>query len=525
MSTRVVSHNNISPPIHRLPPELLMPIFYDAQRRLRDIRFAHVCRYWRAVLLAMPEFWVSTLTHLKISSRGVAHELLTHGLSLSAPHPIKVRVVFTGQFEYELLAPHAPRIVKLSARMEDPAAVRAFEELLQNGLPRLETLRYECPLVFERTRPRKPVARLLTAFSLPALRRLEILGALPLSMCITDTLEHLVLYGRPHSITHFRYALARCRSLQSLTLRAYNMEVPWTLPYHSVIMPINLDEPPPTYDLPRLRRVSVDFMALDMLNTLTGPRLNMSRPESLHLSCSALLAFIPDILDSPSILMLLPELTRLYLGRSHRARRVDLLGYSDTSQERLHISLWRNWTEGDALARLLDGFRGSGVTALAVDLPRLSPMIEQSAWGRPWAGADTTYNVHAHALTRTLRRMELFGGMPASAKVRFARWFVRAGGEDRLPPSVLTLCWVLDVARGQVREQMAREELQMLRKLVEEFHIEGCRLGRLELYGTLQSEIISTRVEEVSTNVQRCTEIAGAFVPRFQELVDVVVLV
>lgn len=501
-----------------------MPIFYDAQRRLRDIRFAHVCRYWRAVLLAMPEFWVSTLTHLKILSRGVAHELLTHCLSLSSPHPIKVRVEFTGQSEYELLAPHAPRIVKLSVRLDDHDAVRAFEELLTNGLPHLENLRYECPLVLGRLQPWKPVARLLSDFSLPALRRLEIHGAFPLFMCVKDTLEHLVLYGRPHSITHFRYALARCRSLQSLTLRAYEMDAPWSSPYHSVIMPINPDELPPTYDVPHLRRVSVDFMAIDILDTLTG-QLNMPQPESPHLSYSTIIGFIPDILESVSVLMLLPTLTRLYLGRSHRARRVDLLGYSDTHRERLHISLWRDWAEGDALVRLLDGFRASKVTALAVDLPRLSSVLEQSAWGQPWASEDTIYDVCAHALTRTLRQMELLGGMPASAKVRFARWFVRAGGEDRLPPSVLTLCWMLDVARGQAREQMAREELEMLRKLLEEFHTEGCRLGRLELYGTLQSEIISTRVEEVSTNVQRCTEVAGAFVPHFEKLVDVVTLV
>lgn len=162
-----------------------MPILYDAQRRLRDIRFAHVCRYWRAVILAMPEFWASTLKHLKISSRGVAHELLTHCLSLSSPHPIKARVIFTGQFEYELLAPHASRIVKLSARLEDAAAVRGFEELLRGGLPRLASLRFESPILLDDTRDRRAIARLLSDFSLPSLRRLEIPGDLPFRMCVT----------------------------------------------------------------------------------------------------------------------------------------------------------------------------------------------------------------------------------------------------------------------------------------------------------------------------------------------------
>lgn len=528
MSSSLAVSHKASAPIHQLPPELLRPIFYDAQRRLRDIRFAHVCRYWRAVLLAMPEFWVSTLKYLKISSSGVPqHELLTHCLSLSSPLPVKLQVVFTGQFEYDLLAPYASRIEKLSVRWENAAAVRAFEELLIGGLPSLTSLRYDSsPLAIHRDDPRD--IRALSDFSLPSLRRLQIPGALPLQMCVTDTLEHLVVYGQPHALQHSRYALGRCRSLRSLTLKAHSLQHPEPI---YVMLPTDPNERPPSDDIPRLRHASVDLYGLNMMETLTQ-QLNMPPPECLHLCFSAACADFPDVLEIAAQLVPFPALTRLYLGRAHRAPRVQLLGYADGYRERLNITLGIDWVDNDAgsISHLLTVFTASEVTALAVNLPCLSPPLEESTWGQPGPWPKTglrSYYYDTLAPPCALRRMELLGDMPGAAKVRFrvARWFVRAEGEDGLPSRSLTLCWVLDVARGWRYEQRAGEELVMLGKLLEELDAAGCRLGRLELYGTLQCEIIATRAEEVSTNARRCAEVAGFFLPRSQELVDVVVLV
>lgn len=199
------------------------------------------------------------------------------------------------------------------------------------------------------------------------------------------------------------------------------------------------------------------------------------------------------------------------------------LDNADGYRERLNITLWDDWAEDlgseDAIFHLLRGFTASEVATLAVD----SAGLENSTWGEPET-CTSYYGAYTLAPPRSLRRMELLGAMPAAAKVRFARWFVRAEGEDKVLSRSLTLCWVLDVARGWRYEQRAGEVLGMLRKLLEELDVAGCRSGWLELYGTLQCEIVSTRAEEVSTNAQRCAELVGFFFPRFQELVDVVVL-
>lgn len=146
-------------------------------------------------------------------------------------------------------------------------------------------------------------------------------------MCVTDTLEHLVMYGKPINMQDFQRALGRCRSLQSLTLRADNPKR--REPTYVVSMPTDPNEleRPPKDDITHLRRASVDFHGFFMLKTL--PELfNMPPPECLHLCCSAVDTSISFVLETIAALLLpFPAFTRLYLGRAaHRARRVQLLG-------------------------------------------------------------------------------------------------------------------------------------------------------------------------------------------------------
>ncbi|OJT02009.1 hypothetical protein TRAPUB_7543 [Trametes pubescens] len=514
--------------IHRLPPELLMPILCDARQRLQDIRFAHVCRHWRTLLLATPEYWVSTLESLKIAPYTPVG-LVMHCLTLSSPRPIKVQVIFMGQTERQLLAPHASRIAQLSILgFMGEAAVQAFEGLLKDSLPVLTNLRYDCDIPFLGSA--RTAVHPLSDFPLPSLRHLEIPSSFPLHMCATPALTHLVVNvdGPLRDSHRFREALSRCRSLQTLAFRPDD-------PKRPISAPVALSEHPPQDKMPRLRRISFAGTAGYMTDILA--HLNMPPPDSLHLRATLPRVDIRAVLASPTVAAwnIVPTLTRLYIGRTYHTGRIHVLGYAHVhktgvphrKRERLDIALWSNWAEDNALVEVLRAFTvpESEVVALAVALPRLPPSLERSAWGRPWAGSTGDTGSGTFELPCALRRLELLGGMSDSAKVRLARGFVRAsGGVDRPPSRELTLCWVLDVARGFACEERAGDELRRLGKLLEEFDSEGCQLGRLELYGMLQSWVIATRVGEVSTNAQRCAEVAGSLLPHFEELVDVVVL-
>lgn len=527
MSSRAATHN-ASSPIYRVPSELLRPILCDAQQRLQDIRFAHVCRHWRALLLATPEFWVSTLESLKIAPYTPVG-LVMHCLNLSSPRPIKLQVIFMGQTERKLLAPHALRIVQLSILgFMGEAAVQAFEGLLNDGLPSLANIRYDCdPPFLDATRT---VVHPLSDFLLPALRHLEIPSSFPLHHCATSSLKHLIVNveGPLRDSHRFRDALSHCRSLQTLAFRPEN-------PKRPISAPIGLNERPSQDKMPCLYRISVAGSAGYMTDMLA--HLNMPPPDSLHLRATLPRVDMRAVLASPTVAAwnIVPTLTRLYVGRTYHTGRIHVIGYAHArgtadkhqERERLDIALWSNWAEDDALVDVLRAFTApeSEIAALAVGLPRLPPSLERSVWGRPWAGSTGDAGPGMFELPRALRRLELLAGMSDSVKVRFARGFVRASdGVDRPPSRELTLCWVLDVARGFASEERAANELGRLGRLLEEFDSEGCRLGRLELYGTFQSWVIATRVGEVSTNAQRCAEVAGPFLSRFEELVDTVVL-
>ncbi|KAL1947157.1 hypothetical protein VTO73DRAFT_14118 [Trametes versicolor] len=530
MSSRAAAHN-ASSLIHRLPSELLGPILCDAQECLQDIYFAHVCRHWRLLLLATPEYWVSTLETLQIAPYTPVG-LVTHCLNLSSPRPIKLQVIFMGQTQCRLLAPHASRIVQLSILgFVGEAAVQAFEGLLNDGLQALSDIRYDCDVPF--LAATRTVVHPLSDFPLPALRHLEILSSFPLHMCATSTLKHLIVNveGPVRDAYRFRDTLSHCRSLKTLAFRPDDPKEPMSAP-------TGLNERPPQDKMPRLHRLSVAGSAGYMTDMLA--HLNMPPPDSLHLRATLPRVDLRAVLVSPTVAAwnIVPALTRLYVGRTFHTGRIHIIGYAHApktadkhrgrERERLDIALWSNWAEDDALVQVLRAFTGpeSEVAALAVALPRLPPSLERSAWGRPWAGSTGDAGPGTFELPRALRRLELLGGMPDSVKVRFARGFVRASNAvDRPPSRELTLCWVLDVARGFASEERAANELGRLGRLLEEFDGEGCRLGRLELYGTLQSWVIATRVGEVSTNARRCAEVAGPFLSRFEELVDTVVLV
>ncbi|EIW60999.1 uncharacterized protein TRAVEDRAFT_46226 [Trametes versicolor FP-101664 SS1] len=515
MSLQAAAHN-AGLPINCLPPELLMIILYDARRCLEDIRLAHVCHQWRTLLLAMPEFWASMFKHLQVSFYLGDGERVRYFLGLSSPHTLKMDV-YMGQFAVELLAPHASRIVQLSVRLISADSIHYFDTVLSAGLPNLTKFRYHSEsIIYGAWRPSRP----FTDCSLPALRQVHIPAIFPLANWVTPTVEEITLQGYSSDMRDLIKALELYPSVKSLTFLPDTHTSQHIPPFAPVA---GYTERPLGGELRSLHRLYLAGSVPSIIDLLA--QLNVPPSVHLQLRCDD----VGAVIAAPGTVLsrhIFPALARLYLGRTHRSGVVRLLGYArsdgqDEFTERLNVAIPRDWTAENALAELLRPFAASGATALAIDLPRLPPLLEASVWGQPsGVGADSD---NVFLLPRALNRMELLGGTPGAVKVRFARGFIR--NTSLGASAALTLCWVLDVARERALEERAREELERLQQLLEEIDAVGRRLGRLELYGTLQSWVVATRASEVSTYARRCTEVAGSFLPRFEELVDTVVLV
>ncbi|RPD55699.1 hypothetical protein L227DRAFT_478105, partial [Lentinus tigrinus ALCF2SS1-6] len=61
LALALLAIHNLAAPIHCLPNELLSLIFAHAWHNWKSYSLAHVCRHWRRVLLATPEFWVDAI--------------------------------------------------------------------------------------------------------------------------------------------------------------------------------------------------------------------------------------------------------------------------------------------------------------------------------------------------------------------------------------------------------------------------------------------------------------------------------
>ncbi|KAI0628825.1 hypothetical protein C8Q77DRAFT_341697 [Trametes polyzona] len=569
----IAAHNN-GAPIHRLPPELLMAILYHSRRSLKDIRLAHVCRHWRALVCAMPEFWASMLRHLDLTcceaeaGQGLPEGLSQHCLALSAPRPIKLWVLIQGERERELLAPHSARIVQLSVRLMRLGGSQALGRLLQAGLPNLQVLRID-HYIYAAHDLLEPLPALYTC-PLPSLRELFVPQTLiGMSHLIAPSVEHLVYHGTMRQAHEFAQALNNgelCARLHTLTFDIPKPDLFSRIMLVALSSTLAQNGRLRTPGLRRLilRGASYPSEVVDILSRFGGG-LDHAPHITLNFNVNAI--DLQSVFEAPTLLgrVILPAITRLYLGRtSARAGRshIALRGYSGSSLaptstssggghtvaeqsaeiERLEIAMWREEAmTRPALSRLLGPFSdtraASGVATLTVDLPRLPLPLARTEWGQPWAVGAVRRSEHQSQRETTgaswlvppprgLHRLELLAGTSEEAKMRFVRWVVY-GSVGRVgwpPPSALTICWVLDVGSKRGYEERARKEVAALERLVQEFDQVGWRLGRLEIYGTLQVRNIFTRLGDEPMDRQRCLQIVGPHLSRLRALVDEVVV-
>ncbi|RPD55705.1 hypothetical protein L226DRAFT_516291, partial [Lentinus tigrinus ALCF2SS1-7] len=136
---------NTVAPIHCLPNEVLSRVIAHSWHDRNSLRLAHVCRRWRSVVLATPEFWVNAARRdtLTISARRPRdlRGYIAALLERSGNHAIEPSFDTFDSTLHGSLGPHLWRIRSLTVRgfhtVED---VAGLFRLLRNGMPALETL-------------------------------------------------------------------------------------------------------------------------------------------------------------------------------------------------------------------------------------------------------------------------------------------------------------------------------------------------------------------------------------------------
>ncbi|KAH9890475.1 hypothetical protein C8Q73DRAFT_704480 [Cubamyces lactineus] len=513
------SSHNAALPVNSLPTEMLMTIFYHARRILLDIRFSHVCRRWREVIFAMPEFWLSTLRvlptrHLSPYQGNIQHAeppsngcdpLLEQILSFSAPLMIHARLTRVCDIERRAYGPHIDRIAEMTVEYNDQESTPVFMKMVRQGLPNLKTLHY-FPMSWPwggRPLPLDTWPAGTDAF-FPNLHRLDTAPSLlnRLSPSLMQSLQHLTLRGCiiGNHTCDLAAELKRCPSLISLTLQR---AVP-----DSWVRTRGVEA---RLQLLHLQRLSIE----DDRSQIRGVLHRAVLSPAVHLTLD-IGAYREDdlmpVFSGSTILRshILPSLSRLYLGYVHAKGRIRMLGFTQNGQEQLDVARWYDFAA--VLAHIAQPFADSGATVLAIHLPHLPITLERASWDQ-----DGSVPCPIH-----LCRLELLGGTPLKLKQRFTRWFLRSCGRDGRPTSdERTLCWVFNVERG--REQQSREDLWGLEAVLAEHPDQ--KLGTLELYGTTLSGQIFTNVSRVATNPVRCAEVVEAHLARLSNLVSQVLIV
>ena len=208
----VLTAQNISCPVNRLPVELLTKIFEcimqdarvddgftfplpkgDVMREL--VRLNHVCRFWRQIFTSSPHLF-STL-HLQ---RGVPSSLVEYFLRHSSTHPLTVYATTAssaGAFNLISIAQHADRLQHLQLDFDWDAFVRKDgRAIFHKPAPLLE--RFDCcilPPEGLRSVHWPPALPRVFDGSTPRLRQLRLSGFSSFPVGLFRDLTHICIEG------------------------------------------------------------------------------------------------------------------------------------------------------------------------------------------------------------------------------------------------------------------------------------------------------------------------------------------
>ena len=348
LSYTMLTLHNAASPIHTLPVELLMKIFgitwngWDQQ----GLRPTSVCRRWRRIYLATPEFWAEAVAGLQPCFDGIkkswywysAHrrtqpppECVAMLLERSWPHPIPLDVTYeppSGSGAVMITIPtqcvlhstvftHPVHVVKLCISTSLLHLLGVYR-ILKVGMPALEKLQLQAQ---EEEPP--DLARTLASLprvpdeSLPRLRSLShldpaiffpLIAARSLEYVYLDALQDMRAEGIvpwPHppgsESRSLLRALARCPNLEYLYIEDYTRSRWW---------PPLEDEDPASMYLPSLKRLC--FLSDDGMEELCAQAIL----EALD-PCIPSTAYVDRGVLNPSDPDSLSQLMPAYLVQHH----------------------------------------------------------------------------------------------------------------------------------------------------------------------------------------------------------------
>ncbi|KAI0630348.1 hypothetical protein C8Q77DRAFT_1075668 [Trametes polyzona] len=333
------TYNATSPVLRILPNEVIMEVFRCIRPTSRsDIRVAHVCSCWRAIILNTPEFWADLITSSDAPVRTEADwACFLSLLHRSFPRPYGLSLSGHGLPLMPDARRHLARITSLAISFK---ADDLFEhlpnlsEFLSLGLPTLEDL----VLTIDQFSydPHEHVepdygSRYLTSFAkFPRLHTLRTNGSLFTAALATNRLRHLTLVGGEHpfpgtmtmleasSFPAFLATLQSCLALETLELVHTLPRYPST-PVHPAIYP-------PVY-LERLQRLTVSDSTALIRTFLESVSFPASTRLEVHNVAPTWQSAYTDVLPQATPLPVLPLLERMSVSLDNARAQCTFRGY------------------------------------------------------------------------------------------------------------------------------------------------------------------------------------------------------
>ncbi|KAM5542052.1 hypothetical protein V8D89_004362 [Ganoderma adspersum] len=550
ISTLYAIQNSVTP-INNLAPEILQMDFASVQSpeetSWRDpawmLSLQSVCRRWRSVLLATPEYWaegVGCVIDLLDDpdsppipgpdGEDVRVNVLRLFLARSAPCPLEVRVAYPScagfRAGWQAFEGHYDRVVVFEVTAGDEGELRDILCTVATGMKCLERLTLET-MDFDIST--KSLDR-WDPHNLPRLGHLGLSGHLFCRATTLPSLHTVDLTGRRYieSLPTLLPALEGCPALTTLSLHlATNSR---TRRGNKRQTPERIASLPNLCYLDVIGTSSEIYRFLSFLSFLSTTHVNLT-VVGLHLVADPL-SVLPNTLPlSHSGLYTSPHIDRLYLysGTQH-------WNYSRTSclsirlyvqgNERLHVTPAFPFTyaRDDDLLRFMGAFRACTLTELALNLEPYSPIGD----GDPYTFWERFFAALPH-----LRRLELLSPTviprERDSPQRMNRAIVQEFLEATKARHGTSLTWVLRAFKGY--PSYLEEELSDVEDILDGDNVDVSeRLGRLELYimtgaeHTYSYEHRSEPIDLTRTTTDRTASrlVTRAYVSRLEKAVDVV---
>ena len=545
ISTLLAIHNSLAP-INDLPPEILRMVLADVPSEEASwcdpvwmLSLQSVCRRWRSVLLATPEYWAQGIERVMdlfrdgsflVSDKDedVRVNVLHLFLARSAPCPLEVNMAYPSRVGYRpgwrVFNNHFDRVTVFEvtaggkAELRDDILPTVATKMKRLEMFRLDTMDFNISTKsLDQWEPQ----------NLPCLGYLTISGHLFCRAMTLPSLHTVDLIDRRYieSLPTLLPALEACPALKTLSLhlatnrrrRRGNKEQ----------TPDRIASLPNLCYLDVMGTTSEIYRFLSFLSFPSHTHVDLT-VTNVHRGEGPLFVLLNTLPRSHSDLYTSSSIDRLYLHSGTHG-----WGYSGTrwvsvrcyvrGNERLELTpaLPLEYAGADDLLRFMDAFSPCTLTELALDLRYpLNDMRSCSFWARFFA------------LLPDLRRLELLSPTLDPKEERSPRAMNRFIAREFLEASKVrqgtSLAWVLRAFKWCPSH--LEEELCYIERVVSGRARDGARLERLELYIMAADEhdyhwkygVVPVDVTQITTDGMASQLATRAYVSRLEKVVDVV---